>query len=80
MLAQGGKRSQGLLVDLEQTHKEFAVGMQELVMARENSSASRDALELVRNQWVFFDAAVRQIQSKSADGKAANVLPSRLTW
>ena len=25
MLAQGGKRSHGLLVDLEQTHKEFAV-------------------------------------------------------
>lgn len=76
MLAQGGKRSQGLLVDLEQTHKEFAVGMQELVMSRENSSASRDALELVRNQWVFFDAAVRQIQSKSADGKAAQHVAS----
>lgn len=69
MQAQAGDRSQGLLVDLEQTRKEFATGLQELVMAPENTPASRDALGLVKNQWIFFDSAVQQLRTKGADGK-----------
>ncbi len=53
--AQAGDRSQGLLVDMEQTRKEFAAG--------------RDALGLAKNQWIFFDSAIQQLHSKGADGK-----------
>ncbi|WP_153144706.1 type IV pili methyl-accepting chemotaxis transducer N-terminal domain-containing protein [Dechloromonas sp. H13] len=67
--AQAGDRSHGLLVDLEQTRKEFATGLQELATAPENSPASRDALGLARNQWIFFDSAVQQLRGKGADGK-----------
>lgn len=70
MLAQAGDRSQGSLVDLEQTRKEFDTGLKELDRAPENTAASRDALELVRNQWIFFEGAVRQMQAKSVDGKS----------
>lgn len=70
MQAQAGDRSQGLLVDLEQTRKEFDAGLKELDRAPENTPASRDALGLARNQWIFFDGAVRQMQGKGADGKA----------
>jgi hypothetical protein len=69
MQAQAGDRSQGLLVDMEQTRKEFATGLQELLAAPENTAASRDALGLVKNQWIFFDGAVQQLRNKSADGK-----------
>ena len=69
MQAQAGDRSQGLLVDLDQTRKEFATGLQELVTAPENTPASRDALGLVKNQWIFFDSAVQQLRTKGADGK-----------
>jgi len=69
MQAQAGDRSQGLLVDMEQTRKEFATGLQELLAAPENTAASRDALELVKNQWIFFDSAVQQLRGKGADGK-----------
>ncbi len=69
MQAQAGDRSQGLLVDMEQTRKEFATGLQELLAAPENTAASRDALELVKNQWIFFDGAVQQLRNKGADGK-----------
>lgn len=68
MQAQAGDRSQGLLVDLEQTRKEFATGLQELLAAPENTAASRDALGLVKNQWIFFDSAVQQLRTKGADG------------
>ena len=67
--AQAGDRSQGLLVDMEQTRKEFATGLQELAAAPENSAASRDTLGLAKNQWIFFDSAVQQLRSKGADGK-----------
>lgn len=69
MQAQAGDRSQGLLVDMEQTRKEFATGLQELAAAPENSAASRDTLGLARNQWIFFDSAVQQLRTKGADGK-----------
>jgi len=67
--AQAGDRSQGLLVDLEQTRREFATGLQELATAPENTAASRDALGLAKNQWIFFDSAVQQLRGKGADGK-----------
>jgi hypothetical protein len=70
MQAQAGDRSQGLLVDLEQTRKEFAAGLSELERAPENTPASREALGLANTQWIFFDGAVRQMQAKGADGKA----------
>ncbi len=69
MQAQAGDRSQGLLVDMEQTRKEFATGLQELLAAPENTAASRDALGLVKNQWIFFDGAVQQLRNKGVDGK-----------
>lgn len=68
MQAQAGDRSQGLLVDMEQTRKEFATGLQELLAAPENTAASREALGLVKNQWIFFDSAVQQLRNKGADG------------
>lgn len=72
LLAQGGDKSQGLLIDLEQARKEFVVGLQELDTAQENSLASREAIALAKNQWIFFDNAVSQLrQSNRADGKAA---------
>ena len=67
--AQAGDRSQGLLVDMEQTRREFASGLQELATAPENSPASRDALGLAKNQWILFDSAVQQLRGKGADGK-----------
>ena len=67
--AQAGDRSQGLLVYMAQTRKEFATGLQELAAAPENSAASRDTLGLTNNQWIFFDSAVQQLRSKGADGK-----------
>jgi hypothetical protein len=70
MQAQAGDRSQGLLVDLEQTRKEFAAGLSELERAPENTPASREVLGLASTQWIFFDGAVRQIQGKGTDGKA----------
>jgi len=40
-----------------------------LLAAPENTAASRDALGLVKNQWIFFDGAVQQLRNKGADGK-----------
>lgn len=61
LLAQGGNRSQGVVIDIEQARKEFATGLQELDSARENSPASRDAIGLAKNQWVFFDSAISRL-------------------
>jgi hypothetical protein len=38
--------------------------------APENTAASREALGLVKNQWIFFDSAVQQLRNKGADGNA----------
>ena len=78
LLAQSGDRSQGVLTDIEQARKEFAVGLKELDTARENSSASRDAITLAKNQWIFFELAIGQLnQASRGDGKASrNVVTS----
>jgi hypothetical protein len=76
--AQGGNRSQGVVVDIEQARKEFSTGLLELDTARENSPASRDAVGLAKNQWVFFDSAIsRLVVAGRDDGKAMqNVVTS----
>lgn len=74
MQAQRGDRSQGLLVDMEQTRKEFDTGLRELEGAPENTGPARDALGLARQQWIFFDGAVRQTQAKAAGGKPLDVV------
>lgn len=72
LLAQSGDKSQGVLIDIEQARKEFSIGLQELDTARENTSASRDAIALAKNQWIFFELAISQLnQGNRADGRAA---------
>lgn len=71
LLAQGGSRSQGVLVDIEQARREFSTGLNELDTARENSSASRDAVGLAKNQWIFFESAINRLSvADRGDGKA----------
>ncbi|MBS1139291.1 MAG: hypothetical protein H6R13_744 [Proteobacteria bacterium] len=76
--AYGGNQTQGVLVDIEQARKEFASGLLELDMARENSLASRDAIGLARNQWVFFDSAIRELGKveRREERAAQNVVSS----
>lgn len=78
LLAQGGNRSQGVVIDIEQARKEFATGLQELDTARENSPASRDAIGLAKNQWIFFDSAISRLGlTERGDGLAVqNVVTS----
>lgn len=59
--AQAGDRSRSRLVDIEQARREFAGALAELVTARENTPASREALELARLQWLFFERALGEI-------------------
>lgn len=59
----GGKAAQ---VDMEQTRKEFAAALGELVAANENTPAIRSNLELARQQWMFFEMAVND-REKSYD-------------
>lgn len=66
LMAQAGDKSQGRLVDMEQARKEFATTLHELSSARENSSASRDALDLAKIQWIFFDKAIRELNRGEA--------------
>lgn len=75
---QTGERSPGVLIDIDQARKEFSVGLQELDTARENTSASRDAITLAKNQWIFFELAIGQLNQVSrSDGKASrNVMTS----
>jgi hypothetical protein len=61
LLAQGGSRAQGVLVDIEQARREFSTGLNELDTAHENSPASRDAIGLAKNQWVFFESAINRL-------------------
>lgn len=53
-----GDRSQGRQVDAEQARREFNTALGELAGARENTAAVRNALELARTQWLFFDQAL----------------------
>ncbi|MBI2278244.1 MAG: type IV pili methyl-accepting chemotaxis transducer N-terminal domain-containing protein [Dechloromonas sp.] len=72
LLAQSGDKSQGVLIDIEQARKEFSIGLQELDTARENTSASREAIALAKNQWIFFELAISQLnQGNRGDGRAA---------
>jgi hypothetical protein len=72
LLAYGGDKSQGVLTDMQQARREFASGLQELDTARENSPASREAIALAKNQWIFFDLAIGGLnQVNRADGRAA---------
>lgn len=73
-----GDKSQSTLTDIEQAHKEFAAGLKELDSARENSLASREAIALAKNQWIFFDMAVSQISTARRDDERAtqNVVTS----
>lgn len=76
--AYGGNRAQGVLVDIAQARKEFASGLQELDAAPENSSASREAIGLARNQWIFFDGAIGDLgkAERREDRSALNVATS----
>lgn len=61
LMAQAGDKSNGRLVDIEQARKEFATALNELSDARENSPASREALELAKTQWLFFENEIREL-------------------
>ncbi len=76
--AYDGKLTQGVSVDIEQARKEFASGLRELDAARENSQASREAIGLARNQWIFFESAIAELgradrrESRSAQHVASS--------
>lgn len=76
--AYGGNQTQGVLIDIEQARKEFATGLQELDMARENTPACRDAISLARNQWIFFDSAISELRKleRKEERAAQNVISS----
>lgn len=59
---QDGDRTQGLQVDMDQTQKEFASALKELINARENSPSSRQALEMAKMQWFFFEQAIGSLK------------------
>lgn len=70
--AYGGKYTQGIVVDIEQARKEFASGLRELDAAQENSPASREAIGLARNQWIFFESAIAELgKAERREGKSA---------
>lgn len=50
----------GAANELEKSRREFAEALNELASAPANTAQIRDGLELVRQQWLFFDAAVVQ--------------------
>ncbi len=66
-----GDRSQGLMTDLAQTRSEFASGLLELERMPLNGVQAREALVLVRNQWIFLDEAVRQATIRQGGGRDA---------
>lgn len=74
LLAQAGDRSSGRLVDIDQARKEFATTMRELNDARENTPASREALNLAAMQWMFFDRAISEMKK----GNAADSRPQHV--
>ncbi|MQY51820.1 hypothetical protein GHK24_08535 [Rhodocyclus tenuis] len=68
LFALTGDNSRGRRVDAEQTRKEFTAAFEELTSAHENTEPTREALDLVKVQWVFFDQAV----SDMARGERSN--------
>lgn len=71
--AQAGDKQQGLQVDMNQTQKEFASALQELLSARETSASSRQALELAKMQWFFFEQSLLGLMEGSG-GSAKDVV------
>lgn len=76
--AYAGDRSRGVMIDIDQARKEFVTGLNELDAARENSAASRDAIALAKNQWIFFNSAIDDLGRAGKDGgkSALNVATS----
>lgn len=72
LMAQAGDKSRGRLVDVEQARKEFATALNELSSARENSPASREALELAKTQWLFFENEINEL-GRGESGKPLHV-------
>lgn len=72
LMAQAGDKSAGRLVDIAQTRREFTTALDELSRAKENTPASREALELARMQWLFFDQAIGDM-SKGEQSKPTHV-------
>lgn len=58
--------------ELDKARKEFAAAHQELSSSPANTPQVKDALELVRQQWVFFDLALNQ-KSRSDRQLSGNV-------
>lgn len=75
LMAQAGDKSRGRLVDVEQARREFSTALDELGSARENSPASREALDLAKTQWLFFENAIREL-SRGETGKPQHVATS----
>lgn len=73
LMALTGDRSRGRLVDMEQARKEFATALNELSVARENTPASREALELARMQWLFFDNAISELSRNGGESRPQHV-------
>jgi hypothetical protein len=72
LMAQAGDKSAGRLVDIEQTRREFSSALDELLSSKENTTASREALELARMQWLFFDRAISDM-SQGISSKSTHV-------
>lgn len=72
LMAQAGDKSRGRLVDVEQASKEFAAALNELGSAKENSPGSREALELSKTQWFFFENEIREL-GRGESGKPLHV-------
>lgn len=71
LMALAGDKSYGREVDMEQTRREFASSLNELIVARENTPENRERLKLARMQWVFFDNAIDGL--KNGSSKPENV-------
>jgi hypothetical protein len=57
--------------ELDKARREFATAHQELLAAAANSPEIRDSLELVGQQWVFFDNALQQKSGADKRAQAA---------
>lgn len=51
---------EGSHAELDKSRKEFGAALQELMAAPENTQPVREGLELVKQQWFFFDNALSQ--------------------
>lgn len=58
--------------EIEKARREFAAGLQELAAAPNNTPALREEIELVRQQWLFFENALSQLGS--TDKRQATVV------